>query len=92
MPPLPLTPSPAVPYSTALTSMSGRPKEEWGKLLGDVPAAGAIPDRFLHHAEIINITGKSYRLQNRQSRTTTEDNPGKTESKSSQEACKGTKK
>jgi hypothetical protein len=57
MPPLPLTPSPAVPYSTALTSMSGRPKEEWGKLLGDVPAAGAIPDRFLHHAEMIPHAG-----------------------------------
>ena len=41
---------------------SNRPIEEWGKLIGDVPAATAILDRFLHHAEIINITGKSYRL------------------------------
>jgi hypothetical protein len=37
--------------------------EEWGKLLGDVPSATAIPDRFLHHAEVIAITGKSYRLR-----------------------------
>ena len=44
---------------------SNRPLEEWGKLIGDVPAASAILDRFLHHAEIITITGKSYRLQNR---------------------------
>jgi hypothetical protein len=29
----------------------------------DVPAAGAILDRLLHHAEIIPITGRSYRLQ-----------------------------
>ena len=65
MPPLPLTPSPAVPYSTALTSMSGRPKEEWGKLLGDVPAAGAILDRFLHHAEVIPMQGRSHRLKER---------------------------
>jgi hypothetical protein len=29
-----------------------------------VPSATAILDRFLHHAEIITITGKSYRLRN----------------------------
>ena len=34
---------------------SNRPIEEWGKLLGDVPAANAILDRSLHHAEIIQI-------------------------------------
>jgi IstB-like ATP binding protein len=28
-----------------------------------VPAAGAILDRLLHHAEVIAITGRSYRLQ-----------------------------
>lgn len=49
--------------STVMTS--NRPIEEWGKLLGDVPSATAILDRFLHHAEIINITGKSYRLKDR---------------------------
>ena len=37
--------------------------EEWGKLLGDVPTAGAILDRFLHHAQTIAITGRSYRLK-----------------------------
>ena len=42
---------------------SNRALEVWGKLIGDVPAAGAILDRFLHHAEIITITGKSYRLK-----------------------------
>jgi DNA replication protein DnaC len=47
--------------STMMTS--NRPIEEWGKLLSDVPAAGAILDRLLHHAEIIVITGRSYRLQ-----------------------------
>ncbi len=31
---------------------SNRPLEDWGKLLGDVPSATAILDRFLHHAEI----------------------------------------
>jgi DNA replication protein DnaC len=47
--------------STMMTS--NRPIEEWGKLLSDVPAAGAILDRLLHHAEIIPINGRSYRLQ-----------------------------
>ena len=40
------------------------PLEEWGKLIGDVPSATAILDRFLHDAEIIQITGRSYRLRN----------------------------
>jgi hypothetical protein len=29
-----------------------------------VPGATAILDCFLHHAEIVQITGKSYRLRN----------------------------
>lgn len=54
-------------YETRSTIMtSNRPIEEWGKLIGDVPAATAILDRFLHHAQIINITGQSYRLHHRQ--------------------------
>lgn len=44
---------------------SNRPLEDWAKLIGDVPSATAILDRFLQHATIINITGKSYRLRNR---------------------------
>ena len=51
-------------YETRSTMMtSNRPLEDWGKLIGDVPAATAILDRFLHHADIIQITGKSYRLK-----------------------------
>lgn len=49
--------------STIMTS--NRPLEEWGKLIGDVPTATAILDRILHKAEIIQITGKSYRLKDR---------------------------
>jgi DNA replication protein DnaC len=53
-------------YETKSTMMtSNRPLEDWGKLLGDVPAATAILDRFLHHAEIITITGRSYRLKDK---------------------------
>ena len=49
--------------STIMTS--NRPIEDWGKLIGDVPTAGAILDRLLQHAEIIPFKGKSYRLNNR---------------------------
>ncbi len=53
-------------YETRSTMMtSNRPLEDWGKLIGDVPSATAILDRFLHHAEVITITGKSYRLKGR---------------------------
>jgi DNA replication protein DnaC len=52
-------------YETRSTMMtSNRPLEDWGKLIGDVPSATAILDRFLHHASVIAITGKSYRLRN----------------------------
>ncbi len=52
-------------YETRSTMMtSNRPLEDWGKLLGDVPSATAILDRFLHHTEVITITGRSYRLRN----------------------------
>lgn len=47
--------------STVMTS--NRPIEEWGRLLNDVPAATAILDRFLHRADVITITGRSYRLK-----------------------------
>lgn len=49
--------------STMMTS--NRPLEDWGKLIGDVPAATAILDRFLQDAELIQITGRSYRLRGR---------------------------
>jgi DNA replication protein DnaC len=47
--------------STMMTS--NRPLEDWAKLIGDVPAATAILDRFLQHAQVMNITGRSYRLK-----------------------------
>ena len=57
-------------YETRSTMMtSNRPLEDWGKLVGDVPAATAILDRFLHHAEVITITGKSYRMKNQADKT-----------------------
>ena len=59
---------------------SNRPLEDWGKLIGDVPSATAILDRFLHHTEVITITGKSYRLRNKQAAKKTEK-PNESENK-----------
>jgi DNA replication protein DnaC len=64
--------------STLMTS--NRPIEEWGQLLGDVPAATAILDRFLEQAEIIPITGRSYRLRH-QKRPEPENKSGPTAGK-----------
>lgn len=37
---------------------------QWDEIFGDAVIANAILDRLLHHANIITIKGKSYRLQN----------------------------
>jgi DNA replication protein DnaC len=49
--------------STIMTS--NRPISDWGSLLGDVPSASAILDRFLHHAHVLTLEGRSYRLKNK---------------------------
>jgi len=36
---------------------------EWGEVLGDVVLATAILDRLLHHSQVLNIRGDSYRLR-----------------------------
>jgi len=56
--------------STLMTS--NRPIEDWGNLIGDVPTAGAILDRFLQHSEIVQFKGRSYRLSSNLQR---EENP-----------------
>ena len=37
---------------------------QWDDIFGDPLVAGAIVDRLLHHATVVTIKGKSYRLQN----------------------------
>jgi DNA replication protein DnaC len=74
--------------STIMTS--NRPLEDWGKLLGDTPMATAILDRFLHHAEVITITGRSYRLRQKAERV---DPPRGSQPKNVEEpACSETAK
>ena len=46
---------------TSNTSFAG-----WGSLLGDEVLATALLDRLLHHAELIPINGRSYRMKERQ--------------------------
>lgn len=38
---------------------------EWAQLLNDESLAAALLDRLLYHCEVIKLTGKSYRLENR---------------------------
>lgn len=39
---------------------------DWGSLLGDEVLATALLDRLLHHAEVIAINGRSFRMKDRQ--------------------------
>ncbi len=56
---------------TSNTSFAG-----WGQLLGgDEVLATALLDRLLHHAEVIAINGRSYRMKERQADRTSLDAP-----------------
>ena len=68
---------------------SNRLLEEWRKRLGDVPTAGAIPDRFLHDAQTIAITERSYRLKDNAAIAGKEDKNRKSKSKPNDPGCAG---
>ena len=44
---------------------SNKPFSRWGEVFGDDTVAAAMIDRLVHHADIVNIKGDSYRLKNR---------------------------
>jgi len=44
---------------------SNRGFEAWGEILGDQMVAAALIDRLVHHAHIVTLKGKSYRLRQR---------------------------
>ena len=46
--------------SIVLTSNRGF--SDWGQVFADQVVAAAILDRLLHHATVVNIKGKSYRM------------------------------
>lgn len=51
--------------SIILTSNKG--PEEWGELLGDPGITTAILDRIIHRAEVVHLSGESYRMKHRSS-------------------------
>jgi len=44
---------------------SNRGFDQWGEILGDAMVAAALIDRLVHHATMIVLKGKSYRLRER---------------------------
>jgi DNA replication protein DnaC len=60
---------------------TNRPLEDWGQVLGDTATAGAILDRFLHHAEVVQLPGRSYRMQNRRESHTKDEGTALTSEK-----------
>jgi len=44
---------------------SNRGFEAWGEILGDAMVAAALIDRLIHHAQMVTLKGKSYRLKER---------------------------
>lgn len=54
---------------TSLIITSNKGFDEWADFLGDTTITTAILDRLIHHCEIINMTGNSYRLEHHRSIT-----------------------
>jgi DNA replication protein DnaC len=50
---------------TSFIITTNKKPTEWAVMLDDEVLATALLDRFLYHCEIINLSGKSYRLENR---------------------------
>jgi len=44
---------------------SNKAFSRWGEVFGDDTVAAAMIDRLVHHAEVINLKGDSYRLKGR---------------------------
>ena len=50
---------------------SNLPFARWGEVFGDDTIAAAMIDRLIHHAEVINLDGESYRTRTRKQLLTT---------------------
>ena len=75
---MPLTPLEANLFFSFVSSISERTSlivtsnkgfDEWVNFLGDATITTAILDRLIHHCEIVNMTGNSYRLEHHKSIT-----------------------
>ncbi len=63
-----------VTYERAsLVLSSNKPFSSWTEISGDAVAVAAMVDRLVHHAEIINLKGDSYRLKHRKEATISSD-------------------
>jgi len=49
----------------SLIVTSNKPFGRWGEVFGDATVAAAMIDRLVHHAEVVNLKGDSYRLKDR---------------------------
>ena len=55
---------------------SNKPFGRWGETFGDDTVAAAMIDRLVHHAEVVNLKGDSYRLKDRDlGRVPNDDSP-----------------
>jgi len=75
---MPLTPAEANLFFTFVSNMSEKTSiiitsnkgfDEWAEFLGDATITTAILDRLIHHCEIINMSGNSYRIKHHKSIT-----------------------
>jgi DNA replication protein DnaC len=55
----------------SLIMTSNLPFARWGDVFGDLTIASAMIDRIVHHADVINLKGTSYRLLNHAPAATT---------------------
>lgn len=52
--------------TTCFIVTNNKKPADWAEMLGDEVLAKALLDGILYRCEVTNLTGKSYRLQNRQ--------------------------
>ncbi|MGK2383081.1 MULTISPECIES: IS21-like element helper ATPase IstB [Terrabacteria group] len=55
---------------------SNMPFGRWGEVFGDDIVAAAMIDRLVHHAEVLTLSGDSYRTRSRRELLTTSPEPG----------------
>lgn len=57
----------AMSEKTSIIITSNKGFDEWAEFMGDVTITTAILDRLVHHCEVFNMSGESYRLKHRKS-------------------------
>ncbi len=60
---------------TSFIITTNKKPAEWAQMMGDEVLATALLDRLLFQCEVINLSGKSYRLENRKTIFDNESQP-----------------